>query len=88
MCDSCACSTTTPTSEAASATGRISYSVTGMTCGHCENAVIEEVGKISGIGDVQADATAGTVSFTGTDVDEAALRAAVDEAGYQLAGRR
>jgi len=60
------------------------YPVTGMTCGHCVSAVSEEVGKLPGVEAVHVDLTAGTVTVTG-DVDVDAVRAAVDEAGYELA---
>ena len=64
------------------------YKVTGMTCGHCEKAVTEEVGGIAGVTSVQADAKAGLVTVTGTaEPDDAAVGAAVDEAGYELVGR-
>ena len=62
------------------------YTVTGMTCGHCANAVTEEVGKINGVESVTVDLPTGavTVVSTVTPSDEA-VRAAVDEAGYQVA---
>ena len=59
------------------------YKVTGMTCGHCEMSVREEVGQIAGIEDIQVSAQSGTLVVTATDaVDDAAVLAAVDEAGY------
>jgi copper ion binding protein len=60
------------------------YAVNGMTCQHCVNAVSEEVGKLAGVEGVAVDLAAGTVTVTG-DVDADAIRAAVDEAGYELA---
>lgn len=60
------------------------YPVNGMTCGHCVSAVSEEVGKVPGVQSVHVDLAAGTVTVTG-DVDVNAIRAAVDEAGYELA---
>ncbi|WP_031507558.1 heavy-metal-associated domain-containing protein [Streptomyces megasporus] len=64
------------------------YKVTGMTCGHCEGAVTAEVSEIDGVTDVKAAASTGlvTVVSTGEPNDEA-VRAAVDEAGYELVGR-
>ncbi|HZY76065.1 MAG TPA: copper ion binding protein [Jatrophihabitantaceae bacterium] len=59
------------------------YTVAGMTCQHCVNAVTEEVGKLAGVEAVDVDLTAGTVTVTG-DVGGDAVRAAVDEAGYEL----
>ncbi|GLZ79723.1 heavy metal transport/detoxification protein [Actinorhabdospora filicis] len=65
----------------------VTYQVNGMTCGHCEKAVTEEVGAIDGVGEVKVDLTSGHVTVTGEALDDAAVRAAVDEAGYELAGR-
>ena len=63
------------------------YTVNGMTCGHCVNAVSTEVGRIPGVSDVQVDLASGSVTLTSQQpVDHAAVRAAVDEAGYQLVG--
>jgi copper chaperone CopZ len=64
-----------------------SYMVTGMTCGHCVQAVTAEVGKVPGVEQVSVDLDTGTVTVTGEGVDDAAVRDAVDEAGYSLAGR-
>jgi copper chaperone len=64
------------------------YTVTGMTCGHCVSSVSSEIGKIDGVGDVQVDLSSGTVTVTSQQpLDDAAVRAAVDEAGYELAAR-
>ncbi len=64
------------------------YKVTGMTCGHCEGAVVEEVSAIEGVTSVKATASSGEVTVTSAaELDEEAVRAAVDEAGYELAGR-
>ncbi len=61
------------------------YTVTGMTCGHCVNAVSSEVGKLPGVSDVAVDLATGTVTVTSeTPLDPQAVRAAVDEAGYEL----
>lgn len=61
------------------------YTVSGMTCGHCVNSVQAEVSQIPGVGEVQVDLASGTVTVTsGAPLDEAAVRAAVDEAGYEL----
>jgi copper chaperone CopZ len=61
------------------------YQVTGMTCGHCAQAVTTEVSAIDGVTDVQVDVASGKVEVTGDGVTEEAVRAAVDEAGYALA---
>lgn len=58
------------------------YQVTGMTCGHCETSVREEVGEIPGIEDIQVSAETGRLVVTGSEVDDAAVLAAVGEAGY------
>ena len=61
------------------------YQVTGMTCGHCAQAVTTEVSAIDGVTDVKVDVASGNVEVTGDGVTEDAVRAAVDEAGYALA---
>ncbi|MGR8010481.1 heavy-metal-associated domain-containing protein [Streptomyces hypolithicus] len=64
------------------------YQVTGMTCGHCEGAVAAEVSEISGVSAVTATAATGRVTVVSdAPLDVAAVRAAVDEAGYELAGQ-
>lgn len=62
------------------------FQVTGMTCGHCEQAVSREVGQVPGVTDVEVSASTGRLAVTSTDVvtDEQVL-AAVDEAGYTAA---
>lgn len=60
-----------------------SYRVTGMTCGHCEASVREEVGAVAGVDTVEASASAGTLTVTSAaEVDQAQVIAAVREAGY------
>jgi len=62
------------------------YTVTGMTCEHCVRAVRDEVGEIPGVTAVEVDLATGGVTVTATeDPDTAAVRAAVEEAGYTLA---
>ena len=59
------------------------YQVTGMTCGHCEMSVREEVGQVAGVNSIDVSATTGRLVVTGeTALDDAAVIAAVDEAGY------
>jgi copper ion binding protein len=63
------------------------YRVSGMTCGHCVAAVEQEVGRIADVSDVVVDLASGQVTVTSSrplTTDE--LVAAVDEAGYELAG--
>ncbi|MFI7709266.1 heavy-metal-associated domain-containing protein [Nonomuraea sp. NPDC049480] len=64
------------------------YTVKGMTCGHCVSSVKEEVGEVAGITSVEVDLASGllTVNSEGP-VDVAQIAAAVEEAGYELAGR-
>ena len=63
------------------------YTVTGMTCGHCVSSVTEEVSQVPGVTDVQVDLATGGLTVTSeAPVDDAAVRAAVEEAGYEVAG--
>ena len=59
------------------------YKVTGMTCGHCEMSVREEVGEIPGIEAIEVSAKTGDLTVTaGSAIDDAKILAAVEEAGY------
>jgi copper chaperone CopZ len=64
------------------------YTVRGMTCGHCVNAVTEELQEIDGVTDVTIELVEGGDSpvtvTSATELDRAAVVAAVDEAGYEL----
>lgn len=61
------------------------YTVTGMTCGHCVNSVSAEIGQLPGVTGVHVDLANGAVTVTSAQpLDDDAVRAAVDEAGYQL----
>lgn len=61
------------------------YSITGMTCGHCVNAVSSEIGKLSGVSDVQVDLSTGAVTVTSAaPLSQAQVGEAVGEAGYEL----
>ena len=61
------------------------YSVTGMTCDHCVRAVQSEVGKVPGVAAVAVDLAAGRVTVQSeAPVDPAVVRAAVEEAGFEL----
>jgi len=61
------------------------YTVSGMTCGHCVNSVSSEVGKLPGVRDVKVDLATGAVTVESEQpLDDAAVAAAVDEAGYQM----
>ncbi len=60
--------------------------VTGMTCGHCAASVREEIEELGGVTDVQVDVASGRVEITSeAELDEAAVAAAVVEAGYSVA---
>jgi copper chaperone len=62
------------------------FTVTGMTCGHCVASVTEEVSEIAGVEHVDVVLDTGQVTVTSAEpVDAAAVRAAVEEAGYHLA---
>ncbi|WP_329623343.1 cation transporter [Streptomyces sp. NBC_01255] len=61
------------------------YQVKGMTCGHCEGAVSGEISELAGVVSVTAVASTGQVTVvSAAPLDEDAVRAAVDEAGYEL----
>jgi len=61
------------------------YRVQGMTCSHCVNAVTEEISKIAGVTNVDVDLSTGYVDIESqVPVSDAAVREAVDEAGYEL----
>ncbi|WP_291339262.1 heavy-metal-associated domain-containing protein [Corynebacterium sp.] len=60
------------------------YQVEGMTCGHCEMSVQEEVGEVAGVSDVQASHETGTVTVTGEGFTDELVTAAVEEAGYRV----
>ena len=63
------------------------FQVTGMTCGHCEMSVREEVSEISGVKGVEVSHETGLLSVSSEQpVDESAVLAAVEEAGYSVAG--
>ncbi|MFE6609881.1 heavy-metal-associated domain-containing protein [Amycolatopsis sp. NPDC057786] len=61
------------------------YTVSGMACGHCAGFVTEEIETIAGVTGVAVDVENGTVTVTSDEVlDVAVVRAAVEEAGYEL----
>jgi copper chaperone CopZ len=64
------------------------YKVSGMSCGHCEGSVSGEISEIAGVSSVKAVAATGEVTVVSTEpLDEEAVRAAVDEAGFELVGK-
>lgn len=63
------------------------YIVTGMVCQHCVSAVTAEVGAVEGVSAVQVDLATGRVRVTSdVAVDDAAVHAAITEAGYEISG--
>jgi copper chaperone CopZ len=56
-----------------------------MHCGHCERAVEDEVGGVEGVESVDVDLETRVVTVQGTGLDDGALRAAIEEAGYEVA---
>jgi copper chaperone len=69
----------------ATMTQSLEYTVSGMSCGHCEAAVKEEVSALDGVESVDVDLTTKLVVVRGEGLDDAAIRAAIDEAGYEAA---
>jgi copper chaperone len=60
------------------------YTVDGMTCGHCRTAVIQEVLQVPGVRAVDVDLDSKQLTVAGDAFDDEAIRAAVDVAGYAL----
>jgi copper chaperone len=81
--------TTVKENDVTTSTRSQSYSVTGMTCGHCVASVTEELEELAGVREVSVDLVAGgtsTVTVTSDQpLERDAVQAAVTEAGYQLA---
>jgi copper chaperone len=63
----------------------LSYTVPAMHCGHCERAVKEEVSAVAGVSEIAVDLDTKVVTVTGQAFDDAAVRAAIAEAGYEAA---
>lgn len=61
------------------------YSVLGMHCAHCEAAVAQELEAVDGVTSVTVRLESGLASVTGSRLDDSALRAAIREAGYEVA---
>jgi copper chaperone CopZ len=65
--------------------GSTTFQVNGMSCAHCQRAVIQEISAVDGVRSVTVDLPSGTVTVTAArPVDRADIAAAVDEAGYAL----
>ena len=61
------------------------YTVPGMHCGHCEAAVKQEISALPGVDEVAVDLDSKRVDVTGSELDDAAIRAAIEDAGYEAA---
>ena len=70
--------TTNPSTE-------ITYAVPGVSCEHCRVAITNEVGTLGGVSAVAVDLEAKTVTVSGAGLDDAAIRNAIDDAGYDVA---
>jgi copper chaperone len=65
------------------ATSNLSYNVPEMSCGHCVAAITGEVTKLEGVSAVSIDLETKVVSVTGADLQDAAIRRAITEAGFE-----
>ena len=68
-----------------STTDHLTYSVPGISCEHCRAAITAEVERVPGVTGVDVDLSGKRVSVAGTDLEDGAIRAAIDEAGYDVA---
>lgn len=64
-------------------TQELVYSVPGVSCGHCRAAITEEVAPLAGVESVDVDLDAKRVAVRGAELDDAAIRSAIEEAGYE-----
>ncbi|MGW4379378.1 heavy-metal-associated domain-containing protein [Kitasatospora sp. NPDC004531] len=86
-CSSDGTCSTTATIEAPAAVTTV-FAVAGMTCGHCEKTVGKAIGALEGVQAVRVDVQTGLVTVGSVaELDDETVRAAVDEAGYELTGR-
>ena len=63
----------------------VTYEVPGVHCAHCEAAIKREVGGVEGVEQVDVDLETKAVTISGSALDDARLREALDEAGYDVA---
>jgi copper chaperone len=63
----------------------VTYTVPAIHCAHCAMSIREEVSEVEGVDDVVVDLGTKVVTVSGNGLDDAALRAAIEEAGYQAA---
>jgi len=64
---------------------QLTYWVPGVSCGHCRAAITAGVERLEGVSSVDVDLEAKRVAVSGAELDDAAVRAAIDEAGYDVA---
>ena len=67
-------------------TREVTYSVPGVSCGHCRSAISSEIERLPGVTSVDVDLERKTVTVQGRDLDDEAVRGAIDNAGYDVAG--
>ena len=66
-------------------TEQLTYTVPGMSCGHCRATITDEVENLPGVASVDVDLDAKRVTVAGDQLDDATVRAAIAEAGYDVA---
>ena len=71
--------------DTTSNTAQLTYKVPGVSCEHCRSAITEEVSRVDGVSAVEVDLDEKRVTVAGTDLDDGAVRRAIDEAGYDVA---
>ena len=64
---------------------QLTYFVPGVSCGHCRAAIAAEVEKLEGVSSVDVNLEAKRVAVAGAELDDDAVRKAIDEAGYDVA---
>jgi copper chaperone len=69
-------------------TDELTYSVPGVSCGHCRSAIASEIEQLPGVTAVDVDLETKTVTVQGRDLDDGAVRGAIDDAGYDVAGAK
>jgi len=65
-------------------TNELRHDVPGISCAHCRTAITEEVTGVPGVTAVEVDLQTRMVTVRGNDLDDAAVRAAIEEAGYEV----
>jgi copper chaperone CopZ len=66
-------------------TESVVYSVPAIHCAHCAASIREEVSEVDGVSSVEVDLDSKVVTVSGTDLDDTVVRAAIAEAGYEVA---